>query len=323
MPSETIQWFPGHMAKTRRLIKDCLPDVDIVIEIRDARIPFSSKNPEIEKLTGNKPSLTVLTKSSLASPKISEQWASYYASLGTHCLFIDCITGQGISQIGRTVREMLSDKAERYNDKGMAGRSFKAMVVGIPNVGKSTLINRLAGAKKARAEDRPGVTTAKQWISTSAGLDLLDTPGVLWAKFEDRTVGENLAMTGAIRDMVLDIETIAVILCGRLRDMYPELLAARYKLENPSALTNSESYEIFEQIGRKRGFLISGGEINTERTAVMLLDEFRGGKIGRISLETPPAGACESAPHTGADITADMPPRADSGVNPNIVQNDG
>lgn len=287
MPSENIQWFPGHMAKTRRIIKECLPSVDIVLELTDARIPYSSRNPELFNIIGQKPLLTVLNKASLADPDITALWREEFASRGQNAIVTDCQTNQGISAIRPAIERILSEKIERYENKGMSGRTLKAMVVGIPNVGKSTLINRLAGAKKAKAEDRPGVTVIKQWVPTSIGLDLLDMPGVLWPKFEDRTVGENLALTGAINDSILDIETIAVALCSRLRKIYPELLCQRYKLGDPSSIEDLDDYDLFCLIGKKRGCIVSGGEINEERTAIMLLDEFRGSKIGKISLERP------------------------------------
>ena len=287
MPSENIQWFPGHMAKTRRIIKECLPSVDIVLELTDARIPYSSRNPELFNIIGQKPLLTVLNKASLADPDITALWREEFASRGQNAIVTDCQTNQGISAIRPAIERILSEKIERYENKGMSGRTLKAMVVGIPNVGKSTLINRLAGAKKAKAEDRPGVTVIKQWVPTSIGLDLLDMPGVLWPKFEDRIVGENLALTGAINDSILDIETIAVALCSRLRKIYPELLCQRYKLGDPSSIEDLDDYDLFRLIGKKRGCIVSGGEINEERTAIMLLDEFRGSKIGKISLERP------------------------------------
>jgi len=287
MPSENIQWFPGHMAKTRRIIKECLPSVDIVLELTDARIPYSSRNPELFSIIGQKPLLTILNKASLADPDITALWREEFASRGQNAIVTDCQTNQGISAIRPAIERILSEKIERYENKGMSGRTLKAMVVGIPNVGKSTLINRLAGAKKAKAEDRPGVTVIKQWVPTSIGLDLLDMPGVLWPKFEDRTVGENLALTGAINDSILDIETIAVALCSRLRKIYPELLCQRYKLGDPSSIEDLDDYDLFCLIGKKRGCIVSGGEINEERTAIMLLDEFRGSKIGKISLERP------------------------------------
>lgn len=287
MPSNQIQWFPGHMAKTRRLIRENLSDVDIVIEVLDARIPYSSKNPEITGLAGDKPMLTVFSKASLADPSVTDLWKKKYQSENRVCLFTDCITGEGYRELPEAIRAAMHEKLERYRQKGMNGRALRAMIVGIPNVGKSSLINRLAGGKRARVEDRPGVTTAKQWVPTRIGLELMDMPGVLWPKFEERAVGENLAVTGAIRDAVLDGEEIATLLCARLRWLYPALFAARYKLDDEQKLESAPAWELFEWVGRKRGFLISGGEINTERTSVMLLDEFRSGKIGRISLERP------------------------------------
>lgn len=288
MPSEIIQWFPGHMAKTKRLITECLPLVDIVIEILDARIPHSSKNPDLERLTKDKPHLTVLSKASLADPEISKKWQEYYRSIGREAIFYDCRAGENMNAIAPAIKKVLEEKLERYESKGMTGRRLKAMMVGIPNVGKSSLINKIAGSGKAKVEDRPGVTRTKQWIPTTIGIDLLDMPGVLWPKFEDRIVGENLAMTGAIKDDILDIEHIAILLVGRLRRNAPDKLSERYKLGEMSQYEELQDYELFEVIGKKRGFLISGGEINYERTANMLLDEFRGAKIGRITLELPP-----------------------------------
>lgn len=288
MPSLQIQWFPGHMAKTRRLMKESLPSVDILINVLDARIPLSSKNPEINSLADSKPILTLLSKSSLADPNATAKWKAYFKKNNMNCLFIDSITGAGINDIMPAVREILKDKLSRYEEKGMTGRNVKAMIVGIPNSGKSSLINKLAGSKKVKVEDRPGVTLTKQWVPTSIGLDLMDMPGVLWPKFDDEAIGENLALTGAIRDAILDTETLAVVLCARLRRLYPDLLMSRYKLTENDLDEDLQDYEIMEAIGRKRGFLISGGEINYERTAIMLLDEFRGAKIGKITLELPP-----------------------------------
>ncbi|MCI8388517.1 MAG: ribosome biogenesis GTPase YlqF [Clostridiales bacterium] len=287
MPSAVIQWFPGHMAKTRRLITECLPLVDIVIEVLDARIPLSSKNPEIERIIGQKPKLTVFSKASLADPAASKRWKEYYKSNGSTAIFYDCRGGDNINSIAPAVREILGEKLDRYESKGMTGRRLKAMLVGIPNVGKSSLINMLASTSKAKVEDRPGVTLNKQWVTTSIGIDLLDMPGVLWPKFDDQAVGENLAITGAIKDDVLDLEQIAFLLVGRLRKIAPEKLCERYKLGDIHQYDELEDYELFEVIGKKRGFLISGGEVNYERTANMLLDEFRAAKIGRITLEMP------------------------------------
>ena len=286
MPSETIQWFPGHMAKTKRQMAECLPMVDIVLELCDARIPLSSRNPDIRSMLQSKPSLLLLNKSSLADPSVTAAWLTRFSEEGDTCLPVDCITGDGLDRIYPAVCRALSEKIERYRAKGMEGRRLKAMVVGIPNVGKSSLINRLCGAKKAKVEDRPGVTLSRQWVSTSIGLDLLDMPGVLWPKFDDRRVGENLAITGAIRDKILDVEEIAVILIRRLAEVSPALLCERYRL-TPEQLDEMQPYELFEQIGRNRGFLMRGGEINELRTAEMLLDEFRSASIGRISLERP------------------------------------
>ena len=284
MPSENIQWFPGHMAKTRRLITENLKNVDIVIEILDARIPYSSRNPEINRLTEQKPRLVLLNKASLADPTQTAYWCKRLSGDNVACIATDCIHGDGISKIMPAVREILADKLERYENKGM-NRRLKAMVLGIPNVGKSSLINKISGNGKAKVENRPGVTLNKQWFSTGIGLDIMDMPGILWPKFDNRKVGENLAITGAIKDAVVDIEGLAVTLCGRLRQLYPELLCARYKLESIEKYEELSDYDLFELIGRKRGFLVSGGEINTERTAGMLLDEFRSAKIGRVTLD--------------------------------------
>ena len=274
------------MAKTKRMMRECLSEVDIIIELLDARIPYSSKNPEINSLINGKPKVTVFTKSTLADPNVTHRWVEEYAKRGEKIVVIDSTTGAGIDALADAVREVMAEKLERYHLKGMDGRKLKAMIVGIPNVGKSSLINRIAGNKKARVEDRPGVTVDKQWVPTKIGFDLLDMPGVLWPKFEDQIVGENLAMTGAIRDQILDTEEIAMLLCSRLMKVAPDKFMARYKL-NEEETEGLDSYDLFELVGRKRGFLISGGEVNHKRCADMLLDEFRGGKIGRISLELP------------------------------------
>jgi ribosome biogenesis GTPase A len=284
MPSDQIQWFPGHMAKTRRMISENLKNVDVVIEILDARIPFSSRNPEITKLIENKPSLIILNKANLADPAQNKIWQEYYSSDRSACILVDCLTGEGLNKILPVIKELLKEKLERYESKGMTRRIF-AMVLGIPNVGKSTLINKLSGNKKAKVENRPGVTRDKQWFSTGIGLDIMDMPGILWPKFEDRTVGENLALTGAIKDDVLQIEELAMAYCNRMKNLYPDLLAARYKLGEKETFVDMGDYDLLCYIGKKRGFLISGGEINTERTADMLLDEFRAAKLGRITLD--------------------------------------
>ena len=286
MPSDRIQWFPGHMAKTRRMISENLKDVDLTIELLDARIPKSSENPEIARLVASKPRLTLLSKTSLADPAATEAWKKHFASIGRECIFYDCRTGEGISAIAPAARRLCEDRLERYREKGMEGRKLRAMIVGIPNVGKSSLINRLSSTNKAKVENRPGVTLNKQWITTSLGIDLLDMPGILWPKFDDQKVGENLALTGAIRDEIMDIEMLACVLAGRLRERYADLLVARYKLK-PQDLEDTTDFELAELIGRRRGFLISGGEVDFLRTSNMFLDEFRGGKIGKITIEMP------------------------------------
>ena len=272
------------MAKTRRLISENLKNVDVVIEILDARIPYSSRNPEITKLIENKPSLIILNKANLADPAQNKVWQEYYSTDKTACILVDCLTGEGLNKILPAIRTLLKEKLERYENKGMNRRIF-AMVLGIPNVGKSTLINKLSGNKKAKVENRPGVTRDKQWFSTGIGLDIMDMPGILWPKFEDRTVGENLALTGAIKDDVVQIEELAMAYCNRMKNLYPDLLATRYKLGEKESFTDMSDYDLLCHIGKKRGFLISGGEINTERAADMLLDEFRAAKLGRITLD--------------------------------------
>lgn len=281
MPGQNIQWFPGHMAKTRRLITENLSNVDIIIELLDARIPVSSKNPEIKRLTASKPMVSLLNKSSLADPDMTARWKRKLEAEGGGVIVTDCISGRGLNDIEPTVRAVLREKLERYDAKGMSGRSLKAMILGIPNVGKSSLINRLCGSKKTVVEDRPGVTLQKQWVKTDIGIELLDMPGVLWPKFDDRTVAENLAITGAIKDDVLYLDDITLALLDRLRKHYPDLLAARYKLDD----VDITPLELLEAIGKKRGFLISGGEIDYDRCCIMILDELRGGRIGRITLD--------------------------------------
>jgi ribosome biogenesis GTPase A len=274
------------MAKTRRVMQECLPQVDLVLELLDARIPYSSKNPEIEKMLGTKPRITVMTKSALADPALTKRWLEYYEAQGTAAVVVNSTTGDGIDKLEATVRRVMADKLERYAERGMSGRKLKSMIVGIPNVGKSSLINRLAGSVKAKVENRPGVTLAKQWVPTSIGLDLLDMPGVLWPKFEDERVGENLAFTGAIRDHIIDTVEIAMTLCTRLAECAPADFMARYKLTEDE-ICGLDGYDLFELVGKKRGMLMSGGAINHERCAAMLLEEFRSAKIGRITLESP------------------------------------
>ena len=284
--SKTIQWFPGHMTAAKRQIAKDLSLVDLAIELCDARIPISSRNPQIKEILGGKPSLLLMNKSSLADPEICEKWRNYYKNRGQQVLFIDSITGKGLSDIVPAIYEMLKEKLERFENKGMKGRFPRVMIIGITNVGKSTLINKLCGSSRLKAEDRPGVTRENKWVTIGKTVDLLDTPGILWPKFEDENTGLKLAYTGAIRDEILDIEEIAVKLCGELYEKYPELLCERYKLEKDE-LCELMPCEIFEKVGRARGFLISGGEVDYLRTAKMLLCEFRAGTIGKISLELP------------------------------------
>ena len=285
MPSEHIQWFPGHMAKTRRLITENLKNVHIIIEVLDARIPVSSRNPELRKMTGDKPTILLLNKASLADPEITKYWSDKYTNQNTVCIETDCITGKGMNNIPAAIKQLLSEKIEKYDSKGMSGRSVKAMVVGVPNVGKSSLINKICGNKKAKVENRPGVTVDKQWVATNIGILLLDMPGILWPKFEDRYVGENLAITGAIKDDILDVESIATALVSRLRHAYPKQLCERYKLDSIEKYDDFSDYDLLLAIGRKRGCLISGGEVDSERVANLIIDEYRAAKIGRISLD--------------------------------------
>lgn len=286
--SKIIQWYPGHMAKARREITEALGLVDIAIELCDARIPSSSRNPSIDGILSGKPRILVMNKTSLADPRVSDAWRERLKRDGETVVFTDCMTGQGISDIVPTVRELLAEKLARFESRGMVGRLPRAMILGVTNCGKSTLVNKLCGRVKAKAEDRPGVTRENKWITVKDSIELLDTPGILWPKFDDEQTGLNLAFTGAIRDEILDREEIAVLLCEKLMTLYPELLCERYGLDT-SDIEGRMHWEVFETIGRKRGFLISGGEVDTLRTAVMLLDEFRDGKIGRITLERPKA----------------------------------
>lgn len=282
----SVQWFPGHMTKTRRLMEKNLRLVDLVVEITDARIPQSSRNPEVDKLIGNKPRLLLLNKADSADEAITQRWLEWYRSRGIPALATDCRSGKGLRAFQPAIREQLAEKLARWEQSGMGGRAVRLMIVGIPNVGKSSLINRLAGSRKAKVEDRPGVTRGKQWVTIEGGMELLDMPGVLWPKFENKLAGERLAFTGAVKDDVIDIEHLAVRLLEVLDERYSPLIAQRYKL-SPEETQGMDSYELLGLIGKKRGMLISGGEVNTERAAIMLLDEFRSSALGRISLEQP------------------------------------
>ena len=281
---QSIQWFPGHMTRTKRKIAELLPLVDIVVEVVDARIPLSSRNPDLDDLTGKKPRMLVLSKADIADETATVKWLRVLKSQGLPAIAVDCKSGKGVDRFVPLMREVLSDKLAVWEEKGMGKRAIRAMVVGIPNAGKSSLINRMARGGKAKVEDRPGVTRNQQWFVIDGGAQLLDTPGILWPKFEDQTVAQRLAFTGAIRDEILDTEELAVGLLDVLATSYEPLLRARYKLTAP---LDEDRWELLQQIGRKRGMLISGGEVDTLRAATMLLDEFRGQKIGRITLEYP------------------------------------
>lgn len=277
-----VQWFPGHMARTRRQIKESLPLVDAVVEIVDARVPVSSRNPELPELIGQKPLMVILNKCDLADENVTRRRISELGKQGVTAIAVDCRSGKGLNAFAPTVRRMLADKIEANAQKGMAGKPLRLMVVGIPNTGKSSFINRMAGKNKAKVADKPGVTRQNQWFSIGSGIELLDTPGVLWPKFDDPDVGLRLAFIGSVKDTILDIELIAARFLTIMNENYPERIKERYKLEFPP---ESEEFERLEMLARKRGMLISGGEPDTERAAVMLLDEYRAGKLGRITLD--------------------------------------
>ena len=280
----TIQWFPGHMAKTRRMMVENLKLVDAVVEVTDARIPRSSRNPEMDSLVGRKPRIVVLNKCDAADDAVTSRWIESYKNNGVPAIATDCRSGKNVAKTLPLVKSVLEDDIKRWSERGMTGRSIRLMIVGIPNVGKSSLINRLAGSKRAKVEDRPGVTKGKQWVSVSNDIELLDMPGVLWPKFEDKDVGLSLAFTGAVKDDIMDMEMLACEFITRLRSIDSGVLKQRYNVDVSEDMT---SFDVLEAIGRRRGFLISGGEINTERAAIILMDEFRSGKLGRISLELP------------------------------------
>ena len=286
-----IQWYPGHMTKTRRQIEADLGQVDMVAEIVDARIPISSRNPDIDALVGAKPRLIVLNRADQADPAENRAWAQAFQAQGHAVLETDAKTGKGVSRFSAVSKELLREQIERWRAKGQVGRPVRAMVVGVPNVGKSTFINQVAKRKSAKAGDRPGVTRGKQWVTVDAGLSLLDTPGILWPKFEDERVGRHLAYTGAVKDDIMDVETLACHLMDDLARRYPDALRERYKLELPQRQEEQDAvaygYELLRAGAGKRGFLISGGEADTERMARILLDEFRGGKLGNFTLELP------------------------------------
>lgn len=284
-----IQWYPGHMTRTRRQMAVSLKQVDAVCEVVDARIPQVSRNPDMDEIAGSKPRILILNRTDLADPEETKQWVAFYRSKGYAVLTTDAKSGAGVAKFSAAVRTLLADKIEKWKEKGQTGRSVKVMVVGIPNVGKSTFINKVLGRKSAKAADKPGVTRGQQWFRVEGGLELLDTPGILWPKLDDERTGILLAVTGAVKDNILDVETLACKLMEILYYHAPELLTERYKFELPHEDEEIDflGYELLMRAGRKRGFLISGGEIDTERMARILLDEYRGGKLGRITLETP------------------------------------
>lgn len=283
MQIENLSWFPGHMTKTKRMIASELPHMDAVCEILDARIPLSSRNPDVDDLTAGKPRLIVLNRADQADPAQTRRWSQYFRAKGWAVLEANAKGGVGTEKFAAAVRELLRDKLEAYAAKGQVGRVVRVMVLGIPNVGKSTFINKVAKRKTAKAEDRPGVTRSKQWVPVDATLELLDTPGILWPKFDDPEVGKRLAFTGAVKDDVLDIEELACYLMDYLAAHYADVLTERYKI---TVEDGDSGYDLLEKAGHKRGFLMRGAQVDTERMARILLDEFRGGKLGRFTLET-------------------------------------
>lgn len=283
---QNIQWFPGHMTKTKRQIQASLKLVDAVAEIIDARIPVSSRNPDLDSIIQNKPRVVLMNKCDMADPSSTQKWINYFKNNSIVAIPIDCKTGRGINKFVSSVNEVLKEKIEKQKAKGFLNPTVRVMIVGIPNVGKSTFINRISKNRKAKAEDKPGVTRGNQWFTINKGFEVLDTPGVLWPKFEDKIVGERLAFTGAVKDQIMDTELLAMRLLDFLKVEKNPIFVERFKLQN-EPIENIESYELLELIGRKRGMLISGGEIDTERAAIMLLDEYRSAKLGKYTFELP------------------------------------
>ena len=283
---QNIQWFPGHMTKTKRQIQASLKLVDAVAEIIDARIPESSRNPDLDSIIQNKPRVVLMNKCDMADPSSTQKWINYFKNNGIVAISIDCKTGRGINKFVSSVNEVLKEKIEKQKAKGLLNPTVRVMIVGIPNVGKSTFINRISKNRKAKAEDKPGVTRGNQWFTINKGFEVLDTPGVLWPKFEDKIVGERLAFTGAVKDQIMDTELLAMRLLDFLKVEKNPIFVERFKLQNDN-IEEIESYELLELIGRKRGMLISGGEIDTERAAIMLLDEYRSAKLGKYTFELP------------------------------------
>lgn len=283
---QNIQWFPGHMTKTKRQIQASLKLVDAVAEIIDARIPVSSRNPDLDKLIQNKPRVILLNKCDMANSNATKKWIEYYREKGITAIAVDCKSGKGLNQFAPAVKKVLSKKLENLRAKGMVNPTLRIMIVGIPNVGKSSFINKIAKQNRAKVEDRPGVTRGNQWYTIDKNLEMLDTPGVLWPRFDDKIVGERLAFTGAVKDQIIDIELLAVRLLDVLKEIKPNEFVERFKLQDVD-FENTDSYDLLGLIGRKRGMLVSGGEVNTERASIMLLDEFRSAKLGKITLEMP------------------------------------
>lgn len=283
---QTIQWFPGHMTKTKRQIQSSLKLVDAVAEIIDARIPVSSRNPDLAKLVQNKPRVILLNKCDMANQTATKMWIDYFKKQNLVAIPVDCKSGRGLDKFAPAVNTVMSHKIARLKEKGMVNPTIRIMIVGIPNVGKSSFINKMVKKNRAKVEDRPGVTRGNQWYTIAKNLEMLDTPGVLWPKFDDKTVGEHLAFTGAVKDQILDIALLAVRLLDFIKELKPADFITRFKLENED-IENIDSYELLKMIGKKRGMLVSGGEIDTERAAIMLLDEFRSAKLGRITVEMP------------------------------------
>ena len=283
---QTIQWFPGHMTKTKRQIQSSLKLVDAVAEIIDARIPASSRNPDLAKLVQNKPRVILLNKCDMANQTATKMWIDYFKKQNLVAIPVDCKSGRGLDKFAPAVNTVMSHKIARLKEKEMVNPTIRIMIVGIPNVGKSSFINKMVKKNRAKVEDRPGVTRGNQWYTIAKNLEMLDTPGVLWPKFDDKTVGEHLAFTGAVKDQILDIELLAVRLLDFIKELKPADFITRFKLENED-IENIDSYELLKMIGKKRGMLVSGGEIDTERAAIMLLDEFRSAKLGRITVEMP------------------------------------
>lgn len=283
---QNIQWFPGHMTKTKRQIQTSLKLVDAVAEIIDARIPVSSRNPDLDSIIQNKPRVVLMNKCDMADPSSTQKWINYFKNNGIVAIPIDCKTGRGINKFVSSVNEVLKEKIEKQKAKGLLNPTVRVMIVGIPNVGKSTFINRISKNRKAKAEDKPGVTRGNQWFTINKGFEVLDTPGVLWPKFEDKIVGERLAFTGAVKDQIMDTELLAMRLLDFLKVEKNPIFVERFKLQN-EPIEDIESYELLELIGRKRGMLISGGEIDTERAAIMLLDEYRSAKLGKYTFGLP------------------------------------